>query len=267
MMIKFQAIILLVVLSACVHGRQLIDAKFSSDEDNSIDALSDLFVPPYKHYAAMARFLVHELDWTSMGTISTLDNIRGFPMVNVISVADSARGEKSTGRIFFYLAGLDFTLIDLKSSNRLTALFTMEQSRNCSGRNEDAMEPTCARVMFSGSARKLEKDDKSYAFAENAMFSRHPAAKKWITVHDFYLCELNITQICVLDYYGGPHFVSTEEYFKADPEEVYGKRMNKANNVNFENNEVDEIERHHRRKPKSLHIKVNRDIEEISIEV
>uniref|UniRef100_A0A7G3AM06 Putative secreted protein n=1 Tax=Lutzomyia longipalpis TaxID=7200 RepID=A0A7G3AM06_LUTLO len=61
MMIKFQAIILLVVLSACVHGRQLIDAKFSSDEDNSIDALSDLFVPPYKHYAAMARFLVHEL--------------------------------------------------------------------------------------------------------------------------------------------------------------------------------------------------------------
>lgn len=62
----------------------------------------------------------------------------------------------------------------------MTALFSMEQSRNCSDQNTDAMEPTCARVMVTGTAKQLQKNDEVYDFAKKAMFSRHPAAKKWI---------------------------------------------------------------------------------------
>lgn len=37
---------------------------------------------------------------------------------------------------------------------------------------------------------------------------------KLFLAHDFFLCRLNISQICVLDYYGGPHYVPVDEYFR-----------------------------------------------------
>lgn len=64
------------------------------------------------------------------------------------------------------------------------------------------------------------------------MISRHPASVHWkesklfryfknsnltflFVAHSFFLCKLDISQIVVLDYYGGPHFVTSEEYFNA----------------------------------------------------
>lgn len=71
-------------------------------------------------------------------------------MVNVISVADSKRGERSTGNIYFYLLKYDPIFSDLKHKNRITALFTNEQSLACSRRGLDPMEPACSRVMITG---------------------------------------------------------------------------------------------------------------------
>lgn len=55
---------------------------------------------------------------------------------------------------------------------------------------------------------------------------------KLFLAHDFFLCRLNISQICVLDYYGGPHYVPVDEYFrvKLDSDIKKGKllRMNHA---------------------------------------
>lgn len=87
-----------------------------------------------------------------MGTMSSLKSINGFPMVNVISVADSARNEPSTGHIYFYLTNLDYTGQDLMKNNKLTVLFSNDQDLACSKNNVDPMEPTCARIMISGSA-------------------------------------------------------------------------------------------------------------------
>lgn len=36
------------------------------------------------------------------------------------------------------------------------------------------------------------------------------------TAHSFYLCKLDIKEVIVLDFYGGPHFVTKEDYYKAD---------------------------------------------------
>lgn len=90
------------------------------------------------------------LDYTSLGTISTLDNIKGYPMVNIVSVSDSVRGEKSTGDIYFYLLNIDYTTHDLKAENKLTALFSNDQDLTCEKRGVDPMEPTCSRVMITG---------------------------------------------------------------------------------------------------------------------
>ncbi len=91
-----------------------------------------------------------------MGTLSTLKSINGFPMVNIISVADSGRNESSTGNIYFYLTDLDFTGQDLVKSNKLTVLFSNDQDLSCSKKGVDPMEPTCARIMISGQAVKVK---------------------------------------------------------------------------------------------------------------
>lgn len=174
--------------------------------------------PPHTEYAKMARYLVHKAEWVSMGSISTVDAIKGYPMVNIIAAADSARGEKSTGTLFFYLTMLDYTAQDLSKDNRLTILLSMDQDLECSKQGVDPMEPTCARIMISGRAVRVEEGSDEFKFGTNAMFSRHPAAKHWLDTHNFFLCKLDIVQIAVLDYYGGPHYVTVEEYMKADPD-------------------------------------------------
>lgn len=187
---------------------------------NALDSndVADSGPPPHTEYAKMARYLVHKAEWVSMGSLSTVDAIKGYPMVNVIAAADSARGEKSTGTLYFYLTMLDYTAQDLSKDNRLTVLLSMDQDLSCSKQGVDPMEPTCARIMISGRAVKLEEGNDDFNFGKNAMFSRHPAAQKWLSTHNFFLCKLEIAQIAVLDWYGGPHYVTVEEYMKADPD-------------------------------------------------
>ncbi|XP_041765040.1 protein CREG1-like [Anopheles merus] len=193
-----------------LSGGSLIE-MFEDDSDGP---------PPHTEYAKMARYLVHKAEWVSMGSLSTVDAIKGFPMVNIISVADSARGEKSTGTLYFYLTMLDYTAQDLDRDNRLTVMLTLDQDLYCTRNGIDPMEPTCARIMVSGRADKIENGTAEYAFGSRAMFSRHPAAQKWIQTdgHNFFLCKLNITQIAVLDFYGGPHYVTMADYLAADPD-------------------------------------------------
>lgn len=76
-------------------------------------------------------------------------------MVNLKSVADSARDEPSTGNIYFYLTNLDFTGLDLLKSNKLTAMFSNDQDLECTKNGIDPMEPTCARIIISGSVLQV----------------------------------------------------------------------------------------------------------------
>lgn len=172
--------------------------------------------PPYTEYAKMARYIVHKSDWTAMGTVSTLEQIKGFPMVNIISVADSPRDGKSTGHIYFLLTDLDYTAKDLKIDNKLTVLFSNDQDLACSKNGIDPMEPICGRVIISGKYVALRNDTNEYRLASEAFISRHPASERWIRAHSFFLCTLDIEQIAVLDYYGGPHYVKSEDYYNAD---------------------------------------------------
>lgn len=188
--------------------------KVDELETNEIDSGDE--PPPHTEYAKMARYLVHKAEWISMGSLSTVDAIKGYPMVNVIAVADSARDAKSTGTLYFYLTMLDYTAQDLSKDNRLTVLLSMDQDLYCSKHGIDPMEPTCARIMISGSAVKLEEGTDEYKSGQNAFFSRHPAAQHWLDTHNFFLCKLDIVQIAVLDYYGGPHYVNVTDYYNAD---------------------------------------------------
>lgn len=61
----------------------------------------------------------------------------------------------------------------------------------------------------------MQNGTEEYAFAEAAFLDRHPAAVNWLKTHSFFLCKLDIKSVIVLDWYGGPHIVPVDEYYKA----------------------------------------------------
>lgn len=172
--------------------------------------------PSHRDHAGMARYLVHKSNWTSMGTISSASDFQGYPMVNLKSIADSKTDALSTGNIYFMLTNLDFTAKDLLKNNKLTALFTEDQDLSCSMKNIDPMEPTCARAIFTGKMQRLEKETTEYEEAVAAFTSRHPASKAWQQVHGFYYCKFDIQQIAIIDFYGGAHYVKSDDYYNAN---------------------------------------------------
>ncbi|XP_030370511.1 protein CREG1 [Scaptodrosophila lebanonensis] len=165
------------------------------------------------NHAKIARQLVHQANWASVGSISTNAIVENYPMVNIISVDDNDASGKSTGKIHFLLTDLDFTGPDWQRNNKVTFLFTDEQTLNCKNNNKDPMEPTCARIMISGQVRKISTSAADYKNALATFEKRHPAAINWMKAHHFYLCELDIQNIFVLDFYGGPHNVKSADYY------------------------------------------------------
>ena len=113
---------------------------------------------PHLNHAQIARKLVNQATWASVGTISTNSNIKDYPMVNIISINDNDADGISTGQIQFLLTDLDFTGPDWQHNNKVTFLFTDQQLMHCTGswgRNIDPMEPTCARTIISGQVVKV----------------------------------------------------------------------------------------------------------------
>lgn len=56
--------------------------------------------------------------------------------------------------------------------------------------------------------------------AAGIMFARHPQMKAWAALaHTWAFYEIGITDVRVLDFFGGYHRVTPEEYFAATPRE------------------------------------------------
>ena len=48
-----------------------------------------------------------------------------------------------------------------------------------------------------------------------ALFSRHPAMAEWPTDHGWYFAKLDITNVIVLDWFGGANDVALTDYYNA----------------------------------------------------
>ncbi|XP_017141335.1 protein CREG1 [Drosophila miranda] len=184
---------------------------YSASEDARI--ISEYKREMELNHAKIARQLVHRANWAAVGSISTNKIVEDYPMVNIVSIDDSDANGNSTGKIRFLLTDLDFTGPDWEKNNKVTLMFTEEQTLNCKNHGKDPMEPTCARSMISGQVQRFDKSDRSYKPALDAYIKRHPSANNWIKAHNFYLCELIIRNIFVLDFYGGPHQVTASDYY------------------------------------------------------
>lgn len=71
---------------------------------------------------------------------------------------------------------------------------------------------------------QLPEDSPEYNFAADAFLSRHPASPRWIKRHNSILAKIEIKQIAVLDYYGGQHYVTVDDYYNANIDEFEFKQ-------------------------------------------
>jgi len=170
--------------------------------------------PEHKETAKMSRYLCHYSDWLAMATISTRGALTGTPFASVFSFSDGPVG-KSSGIPYFYLTDLDMSTHDLHNNPKASVTISLAQSGYCKVHNLDAEDPRCAHVILAGEVIKVPQNSSEEAFAKEALFSRHPVMPDWPTSHGWYFAKLNITNVILLDFFGGAIDVPLEEYYKA----------------------------------------------------
>ncbi|XP_016913983.1 protein CREG1 [Apis cerana] len=167
--------------------------------------------PPINQAALMARYIVNQADWVSVATISTRQDIKSFPAVTLVSYTDGLLGNGS-GIPYLYLTPLDFTTQDLAKDNRASLLMTLAQGEYCKSKQWDPMDPRCARILLTGKIKSLKNESMELNFAKKVFFTRHPGLVNMPEDHHFYFAKLKIISIVVLDTFGGPKYVSVEDY-------------------------------------------------------
>uniref|UniRef100_A0A1A8CIQ8 Cellular repressor of E1A-stimulated genes 1 n=2 Tax=Nothobranchius kadleci TaxID=1051664 RepID=A0A1A8CIQ8_NOTKA len=176
-------------------------------------------IPPHDQVARVARFVAHRCDWASVATISTHKPVVGQPFSNVFSVSDGPHGT-STGVPYLYLTRMEVSVQDLQVNPQASMSMSLAQTDYCRQQGFDPQSPLCAHIILSGSV--LEVNGTEADFAKKSLFTRHPEMIDWPTDHNWFFAKFNITQVWVLDYFGGVKTVSPDDYFQADPHRRHG---------------------------------------------
>ena len=180
----------------------------STDRDRQLPVNNP---PPIDQAALMARYIVNQADWVSVATISARKDIESFPAVNLVSYSDGLLGNGS-GIPYLYLTTLDFTAKDLAKDNRASMLMSLAQGEYCRNKRWDPMDPRCARVLLTGKIKPLKNESAEIEVAKKAVFTRHPGLINMPADHHFYFAKLKIISVVVLDTFGGPKYVSVQDY-------------------------------------------------------
>ena len=156
--------------------------------------------------AQTARWVANNAIWgylTTEGDDKKLDS-------SVASYSDGALG-KSTGRFFFYLMGTMKPFVGALTIGESAFAGTC----GFAGSKIDPEDPRCAKITLSGSLAKATGADE--AAGKAALFARHPQMKTWPASHGFAVYELKLTDLWMIDFYGGGANVTVEEFLKAVP--------------------------------------------------
>ncbi|XP_006147097.1 protein CREG1 [Tupaia chinensis] len=110
-----------------------------------------------------------------------------------------------------YLSPMQVLVSDLQESAYATLTLSLAQTDFCRKHGFDPQSPLCAHIMLSGTVTKVGEAETD--FAKQSLFIRHPEMKTWPSSHQWFIAKLNITNIWVLDYFGGPKIVTPAEYY------------------------------------------------------
>ncbi|KAL3526460.1 hypothetical protein ACH5RR_011116 [Cinchona calisaya] len=175
-----------------------------------VQQLTALTRPHPEEAAAFARWLVCQSSW---GVLSTIANdLGGTPFGNVVSFSDG-QPDKGSGIPYFYLTALDptarYALKDQRSS------FTISEYPIGTCGSKDPENPSCAKTTLIGKLKLLDGNSKEAEFAQNALFVKHPEMKDWPKDHNFQFFGLEIHDIFLINWFGGPKPLTVEQYLQA----------------------------------------------------
>ncbi|OMO68852.1 hypothetical protein CCACVL1_19801 [Corchorus capsularis] len=180
------------LIERMIHGRLLASSK--PDRDDA---------------AAYARWLVSQNTWGILNTISS--ELDGAPFGNVVSFSDGTP-DKSTGIPYFYLTTLDPTARNALKDQRSSLAISEFPLGTCG--NADPESPVCAKITLTGKLVLLDANSKEAEFAQTALFTKHPEMKGWPKSHNFQIYKLEIEDIFMINWYGGPKPLTVDQYLK-----------------------------------------------------
>ncbi|KAF7689644.1 protein CREG1 [Silurus meridionalis] len=171
-------------------------------------------IPPHEEVARMARFVVNQCDWASMATISIHEPVKGQPFSNAFSISDGLLGN-GTGVPYMYLTHMEISVQDLQVNPQASLSVSLAQTHYCKRKGYDPQSPLCAHIILSGFVQEVNATEGD--FAKKVLFTRHPEMIDWPVDHNWFFAKMVISQVWVLDYFGGVKIVSPEDYYKATP--------------------------------------------------
>ncbi|KAK1438859.1 hypothetical protein QVD17_04671 [Tagetes erecta] len=164
--------------------------------------------PDRNNAPAFARWLVAENTWGVLSTIA--DDLGGSPFGDVVSYSDG-QPKHGTGIPYFYLTTLDptgrYALKDHRSS------FTTSEYLLGTCGKIDPENPACSKITLTGTLNEVEAGSEEADMAKKALFSKHDEMKNWPKDHAFKIYKLNIEEIFLIDFFGGPKPLTVDQYF------------------------------------------------------
>ncbi|XP_061959643.1 uncharacterized protein LOC133680619 isoform X2 [Populus nigra] len=145
--------------------------------------------------AASARWLVSQNSW---GVLK-----------NVVSFSDGLPGEGS-GIPYFYLTTLDPTAKNALQDQRSS--FTISEYPLGTCGKKDPENPSCAKITLTGKLKVLKENSKEAELAKSALFAKHPEMRGWPKGHNFQFFKLDIEDIFLINWFGGPKPLTVDQY-------------------------------------------------------
>ncbi|CAK9162842.1 unnamed protein product [Ilex paraguariensis] len=116
--------------------------------------------------------------------------------------------DKGSGIPYFYLTTLDptarYALKDQRSS------FTVSEYPIGTCGKTDPENPTCSKITLTGKLKLGNPDEAEYA--QTALFTKHPEMKDWPKDHNFQIFKLEVENIFMINWFGGPKPLTVDEY-------------------------------------------------------
>jgi len=194
-------------------------------------ASNSLPKPKPSNKVATARWMAAALGWGFLVTTSSRSDGAqiGESFGNPYSFADAAAGVP-----YFFASDLDASMIDAFHGNATTkpdpkvslALSeaslggTSDTQKQCeigSGFLSDPENPPCARLVLSGTIKKLAVGDDEEKKGRAALYAKHPSFASYPPGHDFYVAKMEVEKVWLIDQFGGAAIISPKDYFAADP--------------------------------------------------